>query len=154
MSKSTLTRRALVASTAAMPAAAALGLPVAAEPAAPDPIFAAMEQHASTGRAFLAKCTYEDALAEAGQKLTPAPGEYSRTREMVAVVNASIAAREELAATSPTTLAGLAAYLDFVVARSEDLSGEDAIFVFDGEDETLTFVRSIARSAHALARVS
>ena len=45
MSKSTLTRRALVASTAALPAAAALGLPAAAQAAAePDPIFAAMEQ--------------------------------------------------------------------------------------------------------------
>jgi hypothetical protein len=33
MSKSTLTRRALVASTAAMPAAAALGLPAAADTA-------------------------------------------------------------------------------------------------------------------------
>jgi hypothetical protein len=34
-----LTRRALVASTAAMPAAAALGLPVAQAAAEPDPIF-------------------------------------------------------------------------------------------------------------------
>jgi ABC-type sugar transport system substrate-binding protein len=44
MSKSTLTRRALVASTAAMPAAAALGLPAVAQAAAePDPIFAVIE---------------------------------------------------------------------------------------------------------------
>jgi hypothetical protein len=44
MSKSTLTRRALVASTAAVPAAAALGLPAVAHAAAePDPIFAVIE---------------------------------------------------------------------------------------------------------------
>jgi hypothetical protein len=46
MSKSTLTRRALVASTAAVPAAAALGLPAVAHAAAePDPIFAVIEAH-------------------------------------------------------------------------------------------------------------
>jgi ABC-type sugar transport system substrate-binding protein len=90
MSKSTLTRRALVASTAALPAAAALGLPTAAQAAAePDPIFAAMEQTDSTERAFLARCAYEEALQKAGQKLPPAPGEYSRTQEMVAIVNTS-----------------------------------------------------------------
>jgi hypothetical protein len=44
MSKSNLTRRALVASTAAVPAAAALSLPVIAA-AEPDPIFAAIEAH-------------------------------------------------------------------------------------------------------------
>ena len=155
MSKSTLTRRALVASTPALPAAAALGLPAAAQAAAePDPIFAAMEQTDSTERAFLARCAYEEALQKAGQKLPPAPGEYSRTQEMVAIVNTSIAGREELAATSPTTLAGLTTYLDFLIARSVELSEGDDVFFFDGDEETLTFVRSIARSARALARLS
>ena len=46
MSKSTLTRRALVASTAAVPAAAALGLPAVAQAAAePDPAFALIEEY-------------------------------------------------------------------------------------------------------------
>jgi hypothetical protein len=37
---------------------------------------------------------------------------------MVEIVNASIAARASLANTAPTTPAGLAAYLDYVVAES------------------------------------
>jgi hypothetical protein len=46
MSKSTLTRRALVASTAAIPAAAALGLPAVAHAAVePDPIFALIDAY-------------------------------------------------------------------------------------------------------------
>jgi hypothetical protein len=73
---------------------------------------------------------------------------------MVAIVNTSIAGREELAATSPTTLAGLTTYLDFLIARSVELSEGDDVFFFDGDEETLTFVRSIARSARALARLS
>jgi hypothetical protein len=48
MPKSTLTRRALVASTAAVPAAAALGLPAVAQAVVePDRIFAAIEQFKS-----------------------------------------------------------------------------------------------------------
>jgi hypothetical protein len=146
MSKFTLTRRALVASTAVMPAVAMLGLPAAAEPAAPDPIFAAMVRYQSTSKAFYARCTYENDLERAGQKLTPAPGEYRRTSEMVAVVNASIAGRKELAAASPTTLPGLLSYLRFVHERSV----EEEICLFDGDDETLIFIESIGRSARAL----
>jgi len=51
MSKSTLTRRALVASTAAVPAA--LSLPAIAQAAAaPDPTFAAIERYKSAVDAF------------------------------------------------------------------------------------------------------
>ena len=152
MSKSTLTRRALVASTAAVPAAAALGLPVAQAAAEPDPIFGAMKKYLAREQSCDAWCSHEDDLRKSGQKLTPAPGEYSRTRETVTMVNAAIAAREELAATSPTTLASLAAYLDFVVAQSEALSGEDAVFIFDGDEETLPFARALAQSVSSLAR--
>jgi hypothetical protein len=125
---------------------AVLGLPAAAEPAAPDPIFAAMALYQSTSKAFYARCTYENDLERAGQKLTPAPGEYRRTSEMVAVVNASIAGRKELAAASPTTLPGLLSYLRFVHERSV----EEEICLFDGDDETLIFIESIGRSARAL----
>jgi hypothetical protein len=51
-------------------------------------------------------------------------------------------------------LAGLTTYLDFLIARSVELSEGDDVFFFDGDEETLTFVRSIARSARALARLS
>jgi hypothetical protein len=69
---------------------------------------------------------------------------------MVAIVDASIASREELAATSPTTLAGLLAYLRFVHERS----CEEEQCLFDGDEETVIFIESIGRSARALARVS
>jgi hypothetical protein len=121
---SNLSRRSLVAGAATIPAAVAL--PIAVQAATePDPAFAAVERCATLEKAFTARCTYEDDLAEAGQELPPAPGDH-RTREMVEIVDASIAARENLAATSSTTLAGLAAVLDFVVAKSERLSGENA----------------------------
>ena len=65
MTKS-MTRRALVASTAAMPAAAALGLPVAQAAAEPDPIFAAIEAHrkaeAEFGDRVGRKCALEEDL--------------------------------------------------------------------------------------------
>ena len=148
MSKSTLTRRALVASTAAMPAAAALGLPAVAQTAAePDPIFAAMEKYLAGHQAFMARCNYEDDREEAGEKLLNAPGDH-RTAEMVAVVDASIAAREELADTSPTTLAGLLTYLTFVHKQST----EEETSLFEEGGETLSFIGSLARSASSLAR--
>jgi hypothetical protein len=64
---------------------------------------------------------------------------------MVEIVNASIAARASLANTAPTTPAGLAAYLDYVVAVPiEEL-------LFDGDDETQDFVRSLAPAAHGMS---
>jgi hypothetical protein len=48
---------------------------------------------------------------------------------MVAVVKASVAARKELAATSPTTLAGLLAYLSFV--HEQGCNEEQCLF--DGD---------------------
>ena len=150
MSKSNLTRRALVASTAAMPAAAALGLPAVAQAAAePDPIFAAIGKYLAGQRAFMARCEYEDDLAEAGEEIPAAPGDY-RTAEMVDVVKATITAREELADTSPTTLAGLLTYLSFVHKQST----EEGTSLFEEGEETLSFIGSLARSARALARVS
>jgi hypothetical protein len=148
MSKSTLTRRALVASTAAMPAAAALGLPIAQAAAEPDPIFAAMKKHVALYEEFNARSRYEDDLEESGHKLPHASADDSRTPEMRDIVTVSVAAREELAATSPTTLAGLLAYLRFV----HEQSCEEGVCLFDGDDETLTFFESIGRSARALAR--
>ena len=52
MSKSTLTRRALVASTAAVPAAAALGLPIAQAAAEHDPAFALIERYKEASDIF------------------------------------------------------------------------------------------------------
>ena len=138
-------RRAIIAGAAA--AVAATTTPVNAAPSADaDPIFAAILRYRDARRAFFARAKLEDEMceAEAGIKLVPAPDDY-RTPDMVAAVNASRATRAELANTAPTTLAGLTTLLDFVVAESFDE------MMFDGDDEIRDFVRSLARSARAMA---
>jgi hypothetical protein len=132
MSPTSLSRRHLVTTAAALPA---LAVPAAAGTFAhePDPIFAAIEKYRALDAAFIARCYYEDDLAASGHKLPPAPGEYSRTPEMVALVNASIAARAELAKTAPTTFAGMDAYLDYVLLESDKM--DDLLFESGGGRE-------------------
>jgi hypothetical protein len=139
-----LSRRHLVTSAAALPA---LAVPAGAYTLAhePDPIFAAIEKDRATDVAFFARLHYEDNLAESGHKLPRAPGR-AHTPEMIAVVTASRAARDELAKTAPTTAAGLVAYLDYVLSKSDDE------LMFDGDDETRDFVRSLARGVRQIAQ--
>ena len=74
---------------------------------------------------------------------------------MVAAVDASVYGRGELAETAPTTLAGMIAYLDYLLAESEKLSGPpEDLFYFDTVEETLAFVRSLALSARRIAGVA
>jgi hypothetical protein len=127
-------------------------MPAAADQLAHDPIYAAIEKYRATDAAFIARCYYEDDLAESGHELTPAPDD-SRTPEMVALVTASRASRAELAKTAPTTPAGMAAYLDYVVSESDKL--DELLFEGDddeGNDEARDFVRSLARGARQIAR--
>ncbi len=44
---------------------------------------------------------------------------------MITIVHAGIVARVDLANTAPTTPSGLIAYLDYGLAESEKLSGEE-----------------------------
>jgi hypothetical protein len=103
---------------------------------APDPIYAAIETYKSVDAAFLVRCRYEDDLAEKGIKLARGDDDY-RTPEMAALVDANIAARLALAETTPTTMAGLLAVLQFVREQSQD------DFLFDGDEESTCFVASI-----------
>jgi hypothetical protein len=94
MSKSTLTRRALVASAAAVPAAAALSLPAVAQATAePDPIFAVIE-------------VYREAWDRLGKR-GPQSGEEEEERLCFDMADAA----RNLCRTAPTTIAGLAAVL-------------------------------------------
>ena len=68
---SILSRRSLVTSAAALPALAVPAVAAAAS-SEPDPIFAAIEKERALNTAFLARCHYEDDLAETGVKLAPA----------------------------------------------------------------------------------
>jgi hypothetical protein len=149
-----LSRRHLVTTAAALPA---LAVPAAAETLNHelDPIFAAIEKERALTAAFNARCHYEDDLARSGHTLTPAPDETYQTPEMVAVVSASRAARAELANTAPTTLAGMVAYLDYVVSESDKLDEllfED--YAAGGNDEARDFVRSLARGARQMQRLA
>jgi hypothetical protein len=147
-------RRAILTTAAALPALAMPVIAIAATAGPGDPIYAAIEKYRIAEDAFIARCEYEDDLKENGVKLARAPGEgeYGRTSEMVVVVDAVVAARAELANIAPTTLVGLVAYLDCVIAESERLSGDEMeIFFFEEGEETLDLVRSLARSARALA---
>jgi hypothetical protein len=139
---SAITRRnALTAGAAALATGTAANVAaITIAKAAPDPIYAAIEAYRKTDAAFIARCIFEDDLAEKGIKFERDDND-GRTPEMIAIVNASIAARASLANTAPTTPAGLVAYLDYVLAESLD------DFLFDGDDETIDFVRSLARSA-------
>jgi hypothetical protein len=119
----------------------------AAPPFEPDPIFVAIEKERALGAAFTTRYRHEHDLAAAGVELERAAPDDSRTPEMVAFVDASVNARWELAETAPTTLAGMIAYLDYLLVESEKLSGPETVFFFDGNEETLMFVRSLAQSA-------
>jgi hypothetical protein len=146
---SNLSRRLLVTGTAALPALAVPAMTIAAEP---DPVFAAIQKYRARDDAFMTRCRHEGELRKAGVKLVSAEGEYGRTAEMIAVVNALIEERWELANAAPTTLPGLVAYLDYLLAEGERLSSKnfppESLFE---DDETVAFIRSLRRTADALA---
>jgi len=137
------------------PAPPALAVPAAAG-AEPDPIYAAIDEYRRLEKAFADRCEYEEGLEETEMtdgveeaELTPAPDEH-RTPEMVAVVNANIAARERLAETSPTTLAGLIAVLDYAVSYYD----EYGVALFDNQEETHDFLQSLAQCTRNLGRAA
>jgi ABC-type sugar transport system substrate-binding protein len=139
---SNINRRALVAGAAATLPAIAAGPAAAATLNGPDPIFAVIEAHKSNHAAFLARCRYEDELEEKGIRLERAIDDY-RTPEMVALVDAGIAARVAIAETAPTTPAGLAAVLRFIDEETDKLGD----FFFPEEtDESQRFVRTMERA--------
>jgi hypothetical protein len=90
------------------------------------------------------RCRYEDDLAEKGIKLARGDDDY-RTPEMAALVDANIAARLALAETTPTTMAGLLAVLQFVREQSQD------DFLFDGDEGKTTSFSMATKRAHALS---
>jgi hypothetical protein len=66
-----------------------------------------------------------------------------------------IAARVNLSKTAPTTMAGMVAYLDYVLLESDKL--DEFLFVTGGmdpdiEDEARNFLRSLSRAARQIAR--
>jgi hypothetical protein len=125
------TRRAILAGAAAAPAAIlSTTLPVDAR--ATDPIFAAMELYRRADAEHGARCEEDDDSEERYAAATEA-------------CHAAWDAMRALANTSPTTLAGLAAYLEFVIAETDELG--ELIFYDRGPD----FLRAIALAARRMA---
>jgi hypothetical protein len=149
-----ISRRSVVASAAALPVMAAPAIATSVN----DPIFTTIEAYQRTETAFVARAFFEDQLPDPDREaLVPVPDD-GRTPEMVAAVDAAVAARVHLADTAPTTIAGLAAFLTFVNDESERLG--EPLFESEGfgekyrDSEMATFLRSIARSAQALVMQS
>ena len=129
-----------LASATALASSSALA---SAMPAAPDPIFAAIEIDRKLNAEFMRLSNSEDALRESGIEPVPAQGDH-RTPEMVAVVDANIESRLSLAKTVPPTPAGLCAYLDYL------LNSSVGTFFFDGDDESMGFLESLHHAVHRM----
>jgi hypothetical protein len=120
-------RRALLAGAFALPA---LGAPVAlAAVAQPDPVFAALERHRTTWKAFNDFCEPHDS-----------PNEVAGWNELEA---ADALAMEALANTVPTTTSGARALADYLAANSARLEFSPEILT--------SGLASIARGLAALA---
>jgi hypothetical protein len=117
-----ITRRALIAGSAAIPAALAACLPSNSE--AGDPIYAAIDAHA---RAYAACSAQQEAEPEDEVGLEP-------------LLDAEREAADTLAATVPTTLAGAAAALAYVRSLHErdnyPLLDDWGCYVFIASTET------------------
>jgi hypothetical protein len=164
MSKSSLTRRALVASTAAVPAAAALGLPAAAQAAAePDPIFALIEEYRQSCARLVAVGEAEAAFEKLHRRPDGSFPEGSDHPELKRLEECSSRACDaqaevvrKLCHTAPTTLVGLAALLNFAIYSNEN--GDDFLYTYDNDDpedgETCLwpFFRTLLQSAEQMAR--
>jgi hypothetical protein len=136
---STIHRRAVLAGIAAAPALAAPALVLSG----PDPIYAAIENHRKAEPDSLRLSQLEDDLQRD-----------DRTPELVAAIDAAVDAavdtRRSLAATVPTTPAGLCAYLDYLLNESVALE----TFFFDDDDESTAFLESLHRAVHNMNSLS
>jgi hypothetical protein len=163
MSKSTMTRRALVASTAAVPAAAALSLPAIAA-AEPDPIFAAIEEYQRASDEYGAAIDAQAAIDRRpdGSLAIDSPDWKNAEDRISQTCTAYTQAIRKLSQTAPTTLAGLAAVLSFVIGANDQ--GDDLLSTFaedkykgsDDERDTCMwpFLKTVRQSVELMARVA
>jgi hypothetical protein len=131
-------RRAVLAGIAAAPALAVSAFALTSV-GTPDPIFAAIENHRKLEADWLSLCRSKDELGEGDQEDTP---------ELVAAGDAAVNARLLLANTVPTTPAGLAAYLDYLLNCSVV---ELETFFFDDDDEIMPFLKSLHSAVHGMS---
>jgi hypothetical protein len=127
--KNTTRRAVLLAGIATAPALASPALTLTG----PDPIFAAIETNRKAEANSLRLAKLEDGFQP---ELEVA---------IDAAVDAAIDTRRSLAATVPTTPAGLCAYLDYLRSWSPD------DFLFDGSSESRDFLESLHRAVHGMS---
>jgi hypothetical protein len=128
MTSTNLSRRAIVAGAASVPA---LAVPAVAAAIDPDPIFAAIEAHRHWAKRL--------------DDLWPEWGEVSPEAESAR--EAAMEATRRLCETSPTTMAGLVALLDFAVSEQKRMNDTLA----DDNEGTMAFIASVARCVRRLA---
>ena len=123
-----------------------------------DPIFALIERHRAT-RAFSAAVSNKDKVQAAHWPWSDAPERIAADAQYDAASDARQEAIEDLLSTQPTTIAGIAAVLDYVNEASwgEEHEGKESILVeaFEtSEEAALAFLPMIAATLRRLAVVS
>jgi hypothetical protein len=117
-------RRAILASAAALPA---LAIPIALATAEPDPIFALIEEHKSANAAYaaaLARVPQDGSPFEAFEALSDAAGDVAHD------------VMEAILTTAPTTVAGAVTLLRYLqAARAHDPDGQDYLRHVCGDGE-------------------
>ena len=126
---------------------------------ADDPIFALIERHRGATRAFSAAVSNKDKVQAAHWPWSDAPERIAADAQYDAASDARHEAIEDLLSTQPTTIAGVAAVLDYVNEPSwgEDHDDKKTILVeaFEtSEEAALAFLPMIAATLRRLAVVS
>jgi len=126
---------------------------------ADDPIFALIERHRGATCAFSAAVSNKDKVQAAHWPWSDAPERIAADAQYDAASDARQEAIEDLLSTQPTTIAGVAAVLDYVNEPSwgEEQDDKETILVeaFEtSEEAALAFLPMIAATLRRLAVVS
>jgi len=123
---------------------------------ADDPIFALIERHRGAARTFSAAVSNKDKVQAAHWPWSDAPERIAADAQYDAASDARHEAIEDLLSTQPTTIAGVAAVLDYVNEPSwgEEHDDKETILVeaFEtSEEAALAFLPMIAATLRRLA---
>src|SRR5215472_10564704 len=123
---------------------------------ADDPIFALIQRHRAATRAFSAAVSNKDKVEEVHWPWSDAPERIAADAQYDAASDAWQEAIEELLSTEPTTIAGVAAVLDYVNEPSWGKEDDDKktilVEAFETSQEAaLAFLPMIAATLRRLA---
>ena len=123
---------------------------------ADDPIFALIQRHRAATRAFSAAVSNKDKVEEVHWPWSDAPERIAADAQYDAASDAWQEAIEELLSTEPTTIAGVAAVLDYVNEPSWGKEDDDKktilVEAFETSQEAaLAFLPMVASTLRGLA---